>query len=50
MLADFADRCCDLWLTPDSGIWELAENAALHDLEDGLLGRARPGGRADRAG
>ena len=23
MLADLADRCCDIWLTEDSGIWEL---------------------------
>jgi GH15 family glucan-1,4-alpha-glucosidase len=25
MLADLADRCCDTWLTEDSGIWELAD-------------------------
>jgi GH15 family glucan-1,4-alpha-glucosidase len=25
MLADLADRCCDLWLTEDSGIWELED-------------------------
>ena len=25
MLAGLADRCCDLWLTEDSGIWELGE-------------------------
>jgi GH15 family glucan-1,4-alpha-glucosidase len=23
MLAELADRCCDLWMTEDSGIWEL---------------------------
>ncbi|MCW2900726.1 MAG: glycoside hydrolase [Streptosporangiaceae bacterium] len=23
MLADLADRCCDLWMTEDAGIWEL---------------------------
>ncbi|GAB1692902.1 glycoside hydrolase family 15 protein [Krasilnikovia sp. M28-CT-15] len=23
MLADLADRCCDLWRTEDSGLWEL---------------------------
>ena len=23
MLADLADSCCDLWMTEDSGIWEL---------------------------
>jgi GH15 family glucan-1,4-alpha-glucosidase len=26
MLAELADRCCDLWLTEDSGIWELNRN------------------------
>jgi GH15 family glucan-1,4-alpha-glucosidase len=26
MLADLADRCCDLWLTEDSGIWELGRH------------------------
>lgn len=25
LLVELADRCCDLWLTPDSGIWELSE-------------------------
>lgn len=25
MLADLADRCCDIWLTEDSGIWELGD-------------------------
>jgi GH15 family glucan-1,4-alpha-glucosidase len=25
MLADLADRCCDLWPTEDSGIWELED-------------------------
>jgi GH15 family glucan-1,4-alpha-glucosidase len=24
LLADLADRCCDRWLTEDSGIWELS--------------------------
>ena len=23
LLADLADRCCDIWSTPDAGIWEL---------------------------
>jgi len=23
LLADLADRCCDIWMTPDAGIWEL---------------------------
>lgn len=26
LLADLADRCCDLWLQPDAGIWELTDN------------------------
>jgi len=26
LLADLADRCCDLWQTPDAGIWELHDN------------------------
>jgi GH15 family glucan-1,4-alpha-glucosidase len=25
MLAELADRCCDLWREPDSGIWELPD-------------------------
>jgi GH15 family glucan-1,4-alpha-glucosidase len=25
MLADLADRCCDIWLTEDSGLWELEQ-------------------------
>jgi GH15 family glucan-1,4-alpha-glucosidase len=25
MLAGFADRCCDQWRSPDSGIWELQQ-------------------------
>jgi GH15 family glucan-1,4-alpha-glucosidase len=25
LLSDLADRCCDVWLTEDSGIWELQE-------------------------
>jgi GH15 family glucan-1,4-alpha-glucosidase len=25
MLAELADRCCDLWRQPDAGIWELQE-------------------------
>jgi GH15 family glucan-1,4-alpha-glucosidase len=25
MLAELADRCCDLWRQPDAGIWELPE-------------------------
>jgi GH15 family glucan-1,4-alpha-glucosidase len=25
LLADLADRCCDEWLNPDAGIWELPE-------------------------
>lgn len=25
LLVEFADRCCDMWLTPDSGIWELSD-------------------------
>lgn len=25
MLADLADRCCDTWMSPDSGIWELPD-------------------------
>ena len=25
LLAELADRCCDTWLTPDAGIWELPE-------------------------
>ena len=25
LLVGLADRCCDMWLTPDSGIWELAD-------------------------
>jgi GH15 family glucan-1,4-alpha-glucosidase len=25
LLADLADRCCDLWMSKDSGIWELPE-------------------------
>ncbi len=52
MLADLADRCCDDWRAPDSGIWELEGSAALHHLQDRLLGGARPcrpagPGRAD---
>lgn len=26
LLADLADRCCDLWHTPDAGLWELPTN------------------------
>jgi GH15 family glucan-1,4-alpha-glucosidase len=26
MLAELADRCCDLWRQPDAGIWELHDN------------------------
>jgi GH15 family glucan-1,4-alpha-glucosidase len=26
MLAELADRCCDLWRQPDAGIWELQQN------------------------
>ena len=26
MLADLADRCCDVWMTEDSGIWELGQH------------------------
>jgi GH15 family glucan-1,4-alpha-glucosidase len=26
LLADLADRCCDLWRTPDAGIWELHDD------------------------
>ena len=25
LLAELADRCCDVWLTEDSGIWELQD-------------------------
>lgn len=25
LLVELADRCCDMWLTPDSGIWELGD-------------------------
>jgi GH15 family glucan-1,4-alpha-glucosidase len=25
LLVELADRCCDMWLTPDSGIWELSD-------------------------
>ncbi len=26
LLAELADRCCDLWMTKDSGIWELGQH------------------------
>ena len=26
LIADLADRCCDLWHTPDAGLWELHTN------------------------
>jgi GH15 family glucan-1,4-alpha-glucosidase len=26
LLVELADRCCDLWLTPDAGIWELPDS------------------------
>ena len=42
LLADLADRCCDSGDARDSGIWELQDPPALHNLEDRLLGRTRP--------
>ena len=43
MLADLADRCCDVWRHKDAGLWELSEHRALHDVEDRLLGRTGQG-------
>ena len=38
-----ADLVCRIWRQPDSGIWEVrSEPAALHPVQDDVLGRARP--------
>ena len=57
MLERIAERVCDVWTKPGLGYLGTRDPAALHDLQDGLLGgpgpdgparRTRPGGRARR--
>ena len=42
-LAEIADLVCEIWMTPDSGIWEVrSEPRHFTRVEDDVLGRARP--------
>ena len=44
ILSSLADECADRWRQPDSGMWELEEKRALHDVEGERLASAEPCG------